>query len=359
MVDFIPIQTSKAIHLIANKYQELVTLLEQSHYDAPYEPRIKALNKLEKLDSKDLPLLLQALNHNEDLVCHRALSVTEEIVKKNGFRKDDVDATLPKLISASNHRNQFVRGKAITFLGDIGEQGIINVEIVRTLANALDDREENVRHMATFSIARIVKNPRLESLAGDSLSTLRGKLDETIIDPNDHTSGLASFGMRQLRRDRSSENRLQILLEELKNEDPGIRMDALYELGKNNYDIAQEKLIEAIQKDLNEDVRIEAAFELRKYNEPSVIEVLSTVLENDLSYKVRSTTVHALSIMAQESKNPPNIESIIPLIIYAFRNDSDERIRDNAYSALQEINACNIENQYVKSILSIIFSKED
>ncbi|MGI0480138.1 HEAT repeat domain-containing protein [Geminocystis sp. CENA526] len=120
---------------------------------------------------------------------------------------------------------------------------------------------------------------------------------------------------------------IPILIEQLSNHCPLIRVSAAYGLGRNTSPNAVEPLIRTLQNDFNGYVRKGVVWSLGNSGDRRAFQPLLKALKNDIS----AVRLWAVSSIANIAKlNYEDTITAIPLVIISLRQDSIAAVRSNA-----------------------------
>lgn len=267
--------------------QKLRPLLSHENVDI-VEYTVKALGTLGYPET--IPLLIEALHHNNDRIRQTAASQLKPIY---------ATAVIDPLLECLNDENTNVRCAAIQSLGYFQHPKVID-----RIKLLLDDNNESIKREAIGAVGRLgyagankqvvgfLKEEKYRHSAADAL---RKNGDPSILEPikvlmenNDprlQSSVISILGYI------GSEEIVGLIMGYLDNESPDIVKSAIEALG----DLGSEKAVPALSKFLNSetrDFRIYAIYALGEIGSDKVVEDLLKLVDED--FKISSFVVYSL-----------------------------------------------------------------
>ncbi len=119
--------------------------------------------------------------------------------------------------------------------------------------------------------------------------------------------------------------------------DPGIRVDSVEMLSRQNGADVRDALLKRIEHDPNAAVRLKALESVRRFSDdPATRSVLRSVLEHDADPDVRS---EAIDVLAPVNERPQLSPELALLLQSVARSDHDDYVRARCLQLLHSINA--------------------
>ncbi len=119
--------------------------------------------------------------------------------------------------------------------------------------------------------------------------------------------------------------------------DPGIRVDSVEMLSRQNGADVRDALLKRIQHDPNSAVRLKALESIRRFSDdPASRSVLRSVLEHDADPAVRS---EAIDVLAPVNERPQLSPELALLLQSVARSDQDDYVRTRCLQLLRSFNA--------------------
>lgn len=297
--------------LKATEREEAIQSLAKTDHPAGHEALIEGLEHplkeiriqiglllAEYKEPKAIPILIDALNSNDNDTCKNAITALTKV----GL------LAVPDLCRALNDDDRRVRHAAAEVLGEIGD-----TTAVSDLLKALNDISEDVRVSVAEALGKLKAN-----IASQSLLEVLKNTNNSFLFRGTAIMALANIGDANAASDIS-----ECLLND---NDENIRPFAAFALGEIRNTTALPALIAALD-DPHFTVRQAAAYALGKIKDTSAIPALQKAL-HDSNSRVRENIVYALGEIGGTSA--------IPALIKALQ-DTDIVITDRTLGALKRI----------------------
>lgn len=321
---------------------QLIVALQ--HAEFRYQRRLAAQYLGERGEAETVPYLVRALEDPEEVVQKAA---AESLVKLGGAE------IFGELIERLDNSRESVRKYSAYVLGRLGTKE--NRTVVEALEKLAGDPDGAVRAEAFYALYEINspssedifvhglrdKEPRVRSYAATALGNLKGKVGEkALINAFEReTNEDVRRIMASALGKIGSAPAVSALVEALPNETPAVRADIAVALGETKTPETMEALTKVLS-DPNATVRTKAAESLLRMNDPTTADALASAL-SDPAVSVRRPASKALVRLATKSQ----VDELI-----AALGDSDETVAQNVMDALIGLNDLDVVHELMEVI---------